>query len=216
MTDRPILFSGSMVCALLAGTKTQTRRVVKPPPMVGPEESWFVRDCGQWAWGPRRLPTELPGRLMSGWRTCPYGAPGDRLWVRETWADGSKVYPCHQFEYRATAMISDDDVKEHGRGCTFAKDGKKNFECYKCAGFKWKPSIHMPRAGSRITLVVTDVRVQRAQDISEEDARDEGCPGESEESAADEYAHLWNTINGPGAWDLNPWVWAITFRRVTP
>lgn len=151
------------------------------------------------------------------WKITPVGE--NQLWVRETWADGTKVYPCNQFEYRATAHIADADLKEHGRGCTYEKDGKKNFECYRCAGFKWRPSIHMPRAVSRISLSVKDVCVQRLQDITEEDALAEGIEklhhlyGVSEsgvecgDTARDAYAKLWDSINGLGSWDANDWVW---------
>ena len=200
MADRPIIFSAPMVRALMDGRKTQTRRVLPlahpkfshqnvldPDMLVDKQYVWFwdgVHDCVGASW------------------PLPY-APGDRLWVREncaTWGD-------HEAIYRA------DDAVEYGLAVS---DGK--------FGAKWKarPSIHMPRWASRLTLTVTDVRVQRLQDISEADAVAEGCdavlaltikrpngahPGNPREC----YCDLWNSLHGPGAWDANPWVVAVTF-----
>ena len=209
MTDRPILFGAPMVRALLAGTKTQTRRVVKPQPRTVDEK-------------PRHLPNEwgfwggsYPDHGSAV--RCPYGAPGDRLWVRETWAlvdDRSKPATTRSgVLYRAT------DRRE------------RSFS----GSEKWRPSIHMPRWASRITLEVTGVRVERLQDISEEDAKAEGAahriaPGgdlsavfdalPGEEAAPIGYqAHfrdLWESINGAESWAADPWVWVVSFRRVTP
>lgn len=144
--------------------------------------------------------TKVQTRFVLG---CPYGQPGDRLWVREAWARDDED---GQLMYRA-------DV---GRDL--------------CAD-AWRPSIHMPRWASRITLEVTAVRVERLQDISEADAQAEGvipkwepgCSGRlmdafggfSFRPAASAYAELWEQINGPGAWDANPWVWVVEFKRVT-
>jgi hypothetical protein len=152
-----------MIRALLAGTKTQTRRVAK------------LDTDGLPKWG------------------CPYGQPGDRLWVRETFfKTGSPECPI--VRYRASVQIHDFD-------------------------FRWKPSIHMPRKFSRITLEVTGVRVERLQDISADDCQDEGItrsdysPGDNDWQ--DAYKRLWETINGPGSWALNPFIWVIEFKRVT-
>lgn len=188
MSDKPILFSAPMVRALLAGTKTQTRRVVKP------------------------------GNLMvSGSRATilnPRIRVGDRLYVRETWS------------HTGTGVWTIGDTHR-------SLDGKVVYEADgRLPGAKYWPSIHMPRAFSRITITVTDVRVQRLHQIDGADARAEGTPcyvcgnpldGKSEADChcfhrtadASDYANLWNAINGtkeqPDPWSLNPWVAAYTF-----
>lgn len=195
MKERPILFSGAMVRALLAGTKTQTRRVVK--------------------FQGKDLETLLG--LKNQAACCPYGQPGDRLWVREAFCkiigqSGGWI----ETDYRATY--------NHGFRLGDTLSLKK----------RWTPSIHMPRDASRITLEITDVRVERLQDISEADAIAEGierlddffdCPcyrAYDEPQGSDvvfpddpigSYASLWTSINGPGSWDANPWVWVVEFRR---
>lgn len=187
MSERPILFSGEMVRALLAGRKTQTRRVAKPrkhTSLLG--GSWsdsYVLDPGNAQW------------LM---RDCPYGAPGDRLWVREAWrlsVAGGFVY------YRAD--------REHEE-CT-AELAKRD------PSLAWRPSIHMPRWASRLTLEVVSIRVERLQDISEADAIAEGVAVpmtcDVEHTARNAFRSLWERINGPGSWDANPWVWVVEFRR---
>lgn len=138
-----------------------------------------------------------PGTYPSdkGWSRFPY-APGDRLWVREAWRHDAGV----PFQYRAGPHIGDDAL-----------------------GIRWLSPIHMPRKFSRLTLTVTDVRVQRVQDISNDDAIAEGIQphghaytgyGKQAEvwmAPYDSFASLWNSIHGPGAWDANPWVCALTF-----
>lgn len=179
--DRPILFSGAMVRALLAGTKTQTRRVVKPD-------------------GKYRL--DLVAPADGGPSRCPYGAPGDRLWVRETWNTfegwAGYFYAADDHSFGIGADDDPDHIAEHA--------------------VRWRPSIHMPRAVSRITLEITAVRVERLQDISEADAWAEGIPGDllhrAQGWAPRAYQFLWEQINGPGSWDANPWVWVVEFRRV--
>lgn len=170
--ERPILFSAPMIRALLAGTKTQTRR------MLNERHLWhFIEGQGDLG-------------------ICPYGAPGDRLWVRETHMDLGACYL-----YRA------DGNAEQERALV-------------APGQRWRPAIHMPRAASRITLEVTGVRVERLQEISDSDAfaegiqqcSDEGLP--SDGTARGTYRALWESINGPGSWDANPWVWVVEFRRV--
>ncbi len=168
--ERPILFSGEMVRAILEGRKTQTRRTVNP--------SWR-------------------GALVKSY-CCPYGVPGDRLWVRETFAEG--VVGCE--EQAGYSYQADHWDKKHG-------DGPNKLH--------WIPSIHMPRRASRITLEITGVRVERVQDISEEDASTEGVEWKN----MDDWPHskafktLWDSLAKPGAkWEDNPWVWVIEFRRI--
>lgn len=213
--EHPILFSAPMVRALLDGSKTQTRRVVK---WQGPKDYphnfdlAFVDNPA----GVKRLcvPYEHPNDGAPSIDSpahrhyCPYGDPGDRLWMRETFAGGGG-----NTIYRA-------DFNE------VAQDSMQ-----KMLGFKWKPSIHMPRWASRIDLEITNIRVERLQDISEADALAEGCrPIEGckwhtfeeadagvpmhDHKALDAFEALWESINGPGSWDSNPWVWVIEFRRV--
>lgn len=198
--ERPILFSGPMVRAILEGRKTQTRRIIKGAAMeadlpselqesyeiegrlfVAPDQHWIV--------------TEKPVRY----------AVGDRLWVREsfnvTW----------------------------GSEALYKADGGSAYDAGYSSEPKWKPSIHMPRWASRITLEVTAVKVERLQDISEEDAQAEGAPVQFRTAIGQEvgpreykipnshrggFANLWNQINGSYAWELNPWVVAVTFKRV--
>jgi hypothetical protein len=213
MKERPIIFNAEMVRAIMEDRKTQTRRVVKPQP---PPHHW--EDHPYHYISLKLLDTDsgysmrfqhILGGIDSDcpfWVTCPYGKPGDRLWVRETWsaimnggwtiADARRRMFDEKIVYRA-----DGNGYEDGDG--------------------WWPSIHMPREFSRLTLTVTDVRVQRVQDVTEEDAQAEGArpafsyPGWEGVSAVPHYRwgfhELWNSIHGPDAWDANPWVVALTF-----
>lgn len=214
MKYRPILFSGEMVRALLAGRKTQTRRICKPAMesgkvFDGPATVVYPCPDGSFAaWYGPNVPTmqESQSLYPTGGFICQYGTVGDRLWVRETWV------PCSNFDpspetcalYRA-----DGHEKLHWR----------NIE------WRWKPSIHMPRWASRITLEITGVRVERLDEISESDAHAEGCDGKCPVGNVNayqsgpfgyHYAQLWQSINGPDSWAANPWVWVVEFRRVDP
>lgn len=203
MKERPILFSGPMVCAILQGRKTQTRR---------------LRSLGLINQAPDNWELMRQGALLGGWAAtfgragsalgaddvmtifCPYGAPGDRLWGRETWNcidTGIKTQRRDWVRYRAT-------------------DGDE---------LHWRPSIHMPRWASRIDLDLTDVRVERVQSITPRDVVAEGIYHEPGEWGLDsDYTHLvkafgtlWDDVNGAkpvGAWASNPWVWALTVKRI--
>lgn len=190
MKERPILFSAPMVRALLAGTKSQTRRVVKPQPRILAGELLCWKDDA------------LTDDQMAV--RCPYGSPGDRLWVREAFMhepadycwEASVSIPCRP---ASTVYRADFHESQPGEG--------------------WKPSIHMPRSLSRILLDVTAVRVERLQDISATDAIAEGLSTRLREHDAvchllDQYRDLWESINGPESWDANPWVWVVEFKRV--
>lgn len=207
MTERPILFSAPMVRALLAGTKTQTRRVLKaePPPGAQRVIRPFQDERLQWA---ATDPHDMEqGQLVLGEAPrCPYGKPGDRLWVREAFS-GARAYETHGYA-----------LKDYGNKLWYWADGNPRSGDWT----KPKPSIHMPRALSRITLEVTGVRVERLNDISEADAEAEGvrefarsgCSPEAQSwPAIDLYELLWQSINGPGSWDANPWVWVVEFKR---
>jgi hypothetical protein len=193
MADRPILFSAPMVRAILAGTKTKTRRVVKPQPNNDPAKHHpiepYKTPTGLWNWV-----LAVTGHGSGDPFACPYGKPGDRLWVRESFYAESP----QTIFYRATHTTYEDDPRSG-----------------------WKPSIHMPRWASRITLEITDVRVQRLQDISEADLDAEGIQElidggvDHDGTPLDTYRTLWDSINAKRApWESNPWVWAITFRRI--
>ncbi|MCM6305653.1 hypothetical protein M4D13_24220 [Klebsiella pneumoniae] len=227
MTERGMIFNAEMVRAILDGRKTQTRRPIKWKQTrfteIGERE-----DGSKWPW------SEDAEHACDLWHPCPFGAVGDRIWVREA--------------YRFPASL--DDVSPTGVGemavatgyrkpwaptfyeftGTFS-DGWKGFETppkVSNAG-KLRPSIHMPRWASRILLEITDVRVERLNAISEDDARAEGiidggclnC-GEPEPcgcanpepDATDAFAYLWQSIYGQENWNANPWVWVISFERI--
>lgn len=233
--ERPILFSGPMVRAILAGRKTQTRRIIKPQP--------YQKENGWWKWdGTRPKATRATGSIASNtspenWLplSCPYGYPSDRLWVRETWLPGAwdarlgiikAIYKADMKKSKWFAPFPDDhDGEKFNRiwlticdeldrkGIYPDADGMYYFQGVQKQPLSWRPSIHMPRAASRITLQITDIRVERLHDISADDARAEGCTDPSP-IAIGEYQTLWEKINGPESWALNPWVWVIIFKPV--
>lgn len=213
MKERPIIFSGEMVRAILEGRRTQTRRIINPQPyegcskLIGPEmyapaieDKDGMIDAGPEIYGVYDEYGEYGCK-------CPYGQPGDRLWVRETWAMSGH----ERVEYRA-----------------FPKDGK---DFRSVSG--WRASIHMPRWASRITLEIVDVKVERLQKMSSDDLEKEGLNYfENEDFCAAEHYQaggspiqggsperfafiaLWNRIYGAGSWESNPWVWKIEFKRI--
>lgn len=185
MRERPILFNDAMVRSILSGSKRQTRRPVK----LGAEAMAYVNSF--------RSPITRDSRVMS-W--CPFGAAGDRLWVRECFAQFDGRYSVVPLAYRAD------------------RDGAESREGF----WKWTPSIHMPRWASRLTLRVTDVRVERVQDITETDARAEGVTpvpfcragrGDGFEHV-ESFEETWHEVYGPESWTANPWVWVVSFDRV--
>lgn len=181
MKERPILFSAPMVRAIFSGTKTQTRRVFK------------AKNGGVW---PNK--NDIPGMLQI-LRECPYGQPGDRLWVRETWA-------------QARAARRDEPIRD---AIAYAADRESMADRFGIPDRRWRSSIHMPRWASRILLEIVAVRVERLKDISIDDAIAEGVGIRCDSPmAVMEYSLLWESINGPGSWDANPWVWVIEFQRV--
>lgn len=232
--EKGLIFNSEMVRAILDGRKTQTRRIMAPQPADDIERGIFPN--------PEVIGWKSSRRHKHGSTTahfCHYGKPGDRIWVRETWGVVSHAFsddglmidwvpdrpataihemPFGNGYYSGYAIYAadgdftwgDDDGYEDGRSC-------------------WKPSIHMPRAASRILLEITDVRAERLNTISEEDARAEGiidggclnC-GEPEPcgcanpepDATDAFAYLWQSIYGQESWNANPWVWVIEFKRV--
>ncbi|HCI6087271.1 TPA: hypothetical protein NPN72_001273 [Klebsiella pneumoniae] len=199
MKERGMIFNGEMVRALLDGRKTQTRRPIKWKQTrfteIGERE-----DGSKWPW------SEDAEHACDFWHPCPFGAVGDRIWVRETWASGLSTKST--LAYRATHKRED------------LEDGFYDT-------IKWTPSIHMPRWASRILLEITDVRVERLNAISQEDAQAEGMeltgwrPTYSDPDSGgevmtpyDNFAELWSSIYGEDGWKSNPWVWVIEFKLV--
>jgi hypothetical protein len=193
-----------MVRAILEGRKTQTRRVVKPQPPSTMTDAVLYLENVTWCFtGPQRDKDGHPLPLdqwVGGWPDCgpdfrfPYGIPGDRLWVRETWTPD---------------CVSEDAAKELGRAPVhYRADG----EAPEYLNLKWRPSIFLPRKYSRITLEITDVRVQRLQEISEDDAQAEGR-SLVKDSPLGYLPDTWDSINAKRGfgWGANPWVWAISF-----
>lgn len=221
--ERPILFSAPMVRAILEGRKTVTRREVKKQAAL---------DCLAAGFEPAFL--ALPGNAD----LCPYGQPGERLWVRETWGVISHDFDEHgnMIDWEPDRPASAIREMRFGQGyysghVIYRADGEATWAGDDDGGgddcSAWKPSIHMPRIASRILLEITEVRVERLQDISRSDIRAEGleCPHElASEDVSPNYRDwypaawrdLWESINGAGAWDANPWVWVVEFKRVTP
>jgi hypothetical protein len=211
--ERPILFSGPMVRAILEGRKTQTRRVIKPQPETAWVE-WMINinlngDNRYWVEGEPTMHLNME-KDYEDKGECPYGKPGDRLWVRETFATR------HPYDLE----------EEH---LTYRADYLGLSEGILSAGWGWRPSIFMPRAASRITLEVTGVRVERLQDISEADAIAEGVytndqaieklglPADTKltGSCVDKYRIVWESINAKKyPWESNPWVWVIEFKKL--
>jgi hypothetical protein len=221
--ERPIPFNAEMVRAILDGRKSQTRRVVNPQP-----ERWidkYVPSASPEHWLPQgvyiRDPAGALGRGPIEVRRnappvrCPYGKPGDRLWVKETWQhlhnDGSPLERLHDWE----------KTPVH---CFYRAD-ESDPTALPVSG-KWRPSIHMPRWASRITLEITEVRAERVQEISEDDANAEGCGlgctvkserfGRYMSAGQYAFAELWDSINAKRGlgWEANPWVWVIGFRKL--
>lgn len=203
MAEKPILFSTPMVRAILDGSKTQTRRVLRPQP----DDDGWVR-YGQ---TPSSAGSAYIGNATSGGIctrvVCPYGRPGDRLWVRETW----RVVPCEPCD-RDNRFLT----------CTCADPPQYGADTNVDLGSfaPWRPSIQMPRWASRITLEVTGVRVERLQEISEDDVEAEGVGltewnGRPEWPRTAGFAELWDSLAEPGEyWVYNPWVWVVEFRRI--
>ncbi|EJS6054108.1 hypothetical protein NWV63_000364 [Salmonella enterica] len=204
MIERGMIFNGEMVRAILDGRKTQTRRIMKVQPGA-PEfglrriiESSRANENGMYFWSQYDASgIKARSKLFS----CPHGDVGDRIWVRETWAEAGASAPELKL-YRANYP---DHVPSH-------------YENVPPVGeIRWTPSIHMPRWASRITLEITDVRVERVRDITEDDAQAEGGPTECT-LIGDKYfpgfRSLWKSIYGEESWAANSWVWVIEFKRV--
>ena len=203
MKERPILFSGPMVRAILDGRKTMTRRVVKNPDWLG----CLSGDC------PHESQTDCDASLAA---ECPYGVRGDRLWVREMFLPCRTAYAgCPIFE--ATYVCFRDGAQAY-RDPMIDVIPWPGINPPNWTGHKFRPSIHMPRWASRITLEITAVRVERLQEITISDVRAEGFASTIDYGPAlvEDFRTLWEKLNGQRGfgWDANPWVWVVSFRRV--
>lgn len=250
--ERPILFSGAMVRAILEGHKSQTRRVVKPQPVVvcGKGGRAFHQPNGDLY----HRETPYGSNIIT---PCPHGQPGERLWVKETWGyrgTGDKwhsgvrqpwtdvfvKYPADNSEATIRRPVDDESGIPRQRARLQDETEEAHDEYINAFWRRWTPSIHMPRWASRITLEITDVRVEQVQEISEADAEAEGLISDEfpiggeyirkyglegwehrhfRISPVDAFERLWDSINaeraqGAFAWAQNPWVWCITFKRV--
>jgi hypothetical protein len=189
MNEKPIIFSGQMVLAILTGKKTQTRRVVQPQPMLecGNTSFWRWRDS-QWADGGLGVPESAIDDY------APYRVR-DSLWVRETWGEMEKIHTGNPFIcYKADGEPTNED------GFVF---------------YGWRSPIHMPRRASRIKLIVTGVRMERLQEMTSLDAAKEGFGPYAMLDPREDFRACWDFIHeerGDG-WNANPWVWVIDFKR---
>lgn len=209
MRERPIIFNADMVRAVLDGRKTQTRRIMKNQPVSSKtreDDFWF--SCNKTR-SMVHVSDFIPGNCANlpdaheyFSMCCPFGAVGDRLWVREAFRVHSRATDVATLVYKASEQQS----------WTQQTHRVPIEKCNKPAAIdKWTPSIHMPRWASRITLEVTGVRVERLQDISAEDAAAEGITGRAK---MHDFGVLWSSIYGDDSWQANPWVWVIEFNRV--
>lgn len=207
MKETPILYTGEMVRAILDGRKAMTRRVVKPQPwlIVGQDAYGNVDDAGYWRYGEEKEDWPWPN-------DCPYGVIGDRLWVREKFnlmLKGTEKQPGfqRQIEYHSDGEIRDISP-DHNDDWDRMENSKR--------GYLSRPSIFMPRWASRITIEITDIRVERLQDISEEDALMEGVtPSEIGVTNRTCFRILWDSINvKKHPWTSNPWVWVVGSKRI--
>lgn len=214
--EKPILFSGPMVRAILAGRKSVTRRVVKPqPPGLAEGYAWSVEsDCGLFSWFAERWHDpvgfdEQGGMETSHWNTlsCPYGQPGDRLWVREVWRVRRGSW-CGDLVYRADATTRPLEFAEA------TEIDAKHFD-----STAWRSPIYMPRWASRITLEITEVRVERVQEIADDNAAAirEGFENTPESCAWWKFRETWDALNAKRGfpWEANPWAWRVEFKPMT-
>jgi hypothetical protein len=225
MKERPILFNGEMVRAIREGRKTQTRRVIKNHPGYSFEIGTYHKTLTDRNGEQYPACNETFGIFAEdgSWSIeCPLGNVGDRLWVRESFLELRKEHFHEPGRPRDTFI----EYLNRRNGVAYMADtaiGSDGDDIRKEYGYRWRPSIHMPRWASRITLEITGVWVERLNDISEADAAAEGCDGKCPVGNIPmyqsgpfvyHYAQLWESINGSDSWSANPWVWVITFQKV--
>lgn len=226
--EKPIIFSGPMVKAILEGRKTQTRRIIKPQP---PRSLYNNKGSGYW------ITVEIDGHSHGPWQ-CPYGSKGDLLWVKETYAiesnwliESNEKYPPPFNDGRPINWLEEEGVK-FWEQCHYRATDPTPELCYHNdvdnePTVKWRPSIFMFKWACRLWIEILDVRVERLQDISEEDAKAEGSqipcaelPKSCQQATLTErtqFSRIWDSINGKKhPWENNPWVWVIEFKKVIP
>ncbi|HDU6142406.1 hypothetical protein AAHU67_06645 [Klebsiella pneumoniae] len=212
MKERGMIFNGEMVRALLSGRKTQTRRIIKDCTVGRDQISKFIQIEKKFI---GCYPEDVPELIRE---CCPYGIPGDRIWVREAFRVHSRATDVATLVYKASERNSWTEQTHRVPVAVCNKPATPE---------KWTPSLHMPRWASRILLEITDVRVERLNSISQEDAQAEGLeltgwrPTYSDPDSGgevmtpyDNFAELWSSIYGDESWQANPWVWVIEFKRV--
>ncbi|QHW68653.1 hypothetical protein [Raoultella ornithinolytica] len=203
MIERGMIFNGEMVRAILDGRKTQTRRIMAPQPADDIERSAFPNpDAIGWKSSLKHKYGSTTAHFF------PFGAIGDRIWVRETFRVHSRATDVATLVYKASERNSWTEQTHRVPVAVCNKPATPE---------KWTPSLHMPRWASRILLEITDVRVERLKNISDGDAIREGCSVtdmKSGDCVADVFARLWESIYGEESWKANPWVWVIEFKRV--
>jgi hypothetical protein len=227
--ERSIIFSSEMVRAILKNRKTQTRRVIKPQPEIRYVAGFGIGRCGhpdEWCGFAAGQDASWNEWSIKANASCPYGQPGTKLWVKETWCpvDDTEFDGEEWVDYKATPRYAEPGVS-HPAGWENLPDDLDTLH--------WKPSIHMPRWASRLTLEIINVRVERVQDISQEDIESEGlwyfseayrdeickwrdCASAIQNTRRKYFKILWDSINlkrGFG-WDSNPFVWVIEFKRI--
>ncbi|MDJ7508734.1 hypothetical protein LD771_12040 [Salmonella enterica] len=205
MSERGMIFNGEMVRAILEGRKTQTRRV------LGTYQD-AVKFCPEWDVNGKQIFIVLGEKDHTGMNPvitaipCPFGQPGDRIWVRETFRVHSRATDVATLVYRASVRNSWTEQTHRVPVAVCNKPATPE---------KWTPSIHMPRWASRITLEITDVRVERLNSITESDAEAEGVTDTGfGDLLVDGFRYLWKSIYGDDSWQANQWVWVIEFKRV--
>ena len=215
MTERGMIFNGEMVRALLSGRKTQTRRIIKDCTVGRDQISKFIQIEKKFI---GCYPEDVPELIRE---CCPYGIPGDRIWVREAFRVHSRATDVATLVYKASERNSWTEQTHRVPVAVCNKPATPE---------KWTPSLHMPRWASRILLEITDVRVERLNAISEEDATAEGVPPAGSllpdypgtfltpkgdfATAKVAFQRLWESIYGEESWKANGWVWVISFKRI--
>ncbi|AXZ19983.1 hypothetical protein AM476_18425 [Klebsiella pneumoniae] len=212
MKERGMIFNGEMVRAILDGRKTQTRRIIKDCTVGRDQISKFIQIEKKFI---GCYPEDVPELIRE---CCPYGVPGDRIWVREAFRVHSRATDVATLVYKASERNSWTEQTHRVPVAVCNKPATPE---------KWTPSLHMPRWASRILLEITDVRVERLNSISQEDAQAEGLEltgwrptypdpdsGGEVMTPYDNFAELWSSIYGDESWQANPWVWVIEFKRV--
>ncbi|MPS27592.1 MAG: morphogenetic protein [Alcaligenaceae bacterium] len=207
MKARPILFSSTMVSAILEDRKTQTRRAIKPRK--------------DWLYGCSLAPNELAGEVNGGqYHNCPHGEPGALMWVREEHYRFGHWEPVPTMRTRLGRQkwrfVPDSDELRYTPPVSFRR-GRHHKDPTTPAWHK-RIARFMPRSASRITLEITGIHAEKLRDISETDATAEGTPHSlympAGRTAVENFAHLWECLHGEGSWRANPWVWVVTFRRI--